>query len=223
MLFNGYPKLLNRNFALSRAGGVRAQFAQFDGVHQQRHRLEGTAMKELLLESPVIVGIGGLVLAVLAGLLWTQTGRKAALATAVVIALATIGLVAVGMQIQTDRETITETLHDVAAALQRNDYQAVFNVMHPSAAAAVARARAELPNYTFTVARVTHIKSIVVDASRKPETAIAEFNVRVELTTQGQKFIVPRFVKVYFSKQDDRWLVRDYEHHEPTAGFRDQP
>lgn len=113
-------------------------------------------MKELLLESPVIVGIGGLVLAVLAGLLWTQTGRKAALATAVVIALATIGLVAVSMQIQTDRETITETLDDVAAALQRNDYQAVFNVMHPSAAAAVARARRTAQLHLYRTARYAY-------------------------------------------------------------------
>lgn len=180
-------------------------------------------MNELLLESPITVGISGLALAIIAGLVWTQTSRKAALITALGIALTTVVLVTISLQIQTDRELIEETLHDVASALQRNEHEAVFKVMHPSAAATVARARAELPNYVFSVARVTRIKSIIVDSTRTPETAVAEFNVRVELTTQGQKFTVPRFVKIYFSKHEGRWLVRDYEHFEPTAGFVNRP
>ncbi len=180
-------------------------------------------MKEILLESPWLVGLSGLIVAVLAGLWWTQTGSKAALITAVALALITVALVAVSVQIQTDRERIEATLHDVAAALQRNDHAAVVSAIHPDAAVAVGRARTELANYDFTVARVTHIKSIVVDATRKPEKAVAEFNVRVELTTQGQKFTVPRFVKIYFTKLDSRWLVRDYEHYELTAGFRNEP
>jgi ketosteroid isomerase-like protein len=183
--------------------------------------LKEVVMIELLLERPVLVGLTGLVVAVLAGLFWTQTGHKAALVSALLIALATIVLVAVSLQIQTDREKIERILHDVGAALQRNDYESVFSVMHPNAAVAVSRARAELPRYTFEVARVTHIKSILVETARRPETAIAEFNVRVDVTVDGQKFAVPRFVKIYFAKHEGRWLVRDYEHFEPTAGFRE--
>lgn len=177
-------------------------------------------MKELLLGSPMIIGIAGLAIAALAGFYWSQTGYKAALATAVGIAIVTLLLIIMGLQLETDREKVEKTLHSVAAALQRNDYEAVYSVIHPSATAGVARARAELPNYEFDEARVTHIKIIKIETSRKPKTAIAEFNVRVGLKFQGQNFNIPRFVKVYFVKEGDRWLVRDYEHYEPTAGFR---
>ena len=134
--------------------------------------------------------------------------------------LLTLGLVVLSVQIETDEEKITRMLNDVASALQRNDRDYVVSHIHPTAAATVQRAKAELPRYNFTEARVTRIKAITVDTSRKPETAIAEFNVIVALTLDGYSGQVGRFVKLYLAKQDGRWLVRDYEHSEPTAGFR---
>jgi hypothetical protein len=175
---------------------------------------------KLILESPIAIGIGGLCAAGLAGFFWTQTGHKAAAWIAIVLLILTLGLIAVSVQVETEQEKITHLLHDVAGALQRNDREYVLSHIHPHAAATVQQAKSELPHYNFTEARVTRIKSITVDDSRKPETAVAEFNVVVALTFEGFSGKVPRFVKLYLTKQDGRWLVRDYEHAEPTAGFR---
>jgi heme exporter protein D len=180
-------------------------------------------MQELLFESPVMITLCGLFTAGLAAFSWTQIGHKALLWSAVGLALATALLTLVSVQVVTDREQLTQTLNDVANALQRNDHQYVFAQIHPNAAATVRQAKAELPNYHFTEARVTRIKSIVIDSAQKPESAVAEFNVRVTVKLRdmerGQP--IPRFVKVYFAKQDGRWLVRDYEHADPRAGFTD--
>jgi hypothetical protein len=175
---------------------------------------------QLILESPLVIGIGGLCAAGLAGFLWTQSGHKAAGWIAIALLLLTLGLIVLSVQVETDQEKITQMLHKVAAALQRNDREYVLSHIHPQAAATVQRAKSELPQYKFTEARVTRIKAITVDDSRKPQTAVAEFNVVVALTFNSFSGQVPRFVKLYLSKQDGRWLVRDYEHAEPTAGFR---
>ena len=175
---------------------------------------------QLLLESPIVLAICGLGAAGLAAFFWTQTGNKAAAWIAIAIVLLTFGLVVLSVQIETDEEKITYMLHDVASALQRNDHDYVVSHIHPSAATTAQRAKSELPKYKFSEARVTRIKSITVDGSRKPETAVAEFNVIVALTTDGYTGQIPRFVKLYLTKEENRWLVRDYEHEEPTAGFR---
>ncbi len=179
-------------------------------------------MIQFLLESPVSIVIVGFSCAILAGFIWTQTGSKPAAITAVTLALLTLGLVVFSLQVETDRERITRMLDEVANALQRNDRDFVLSHIHPQAATTVQRAKAELPRYNFSEARVTRIKSIMVDASRQPETAVAEFNVLVALTVEGFNGRVPRFVKLYLAKHEGRWLVRDYEHAEPTAGFRDE-
>ena len=178
-------------------------------------------MFEYLLESPFSIGIVGGSCAVLAGFLWTQTGNKAAAVTAAMLALLTLGLVALSVTVETDRERITRMLNEVASALQRNDRSFVLSNIHPKAAATVQRAKTELPRYNFSEARVTRIKSITIDTTSQPETAIAEFNVIVALTFDGYSGKVPRFIKLYLAKHEGRWLVRDYEHAEPTAGFRE--
>ena len=177
-------------------------------------------MVQLILESPTTIGIGGLCAAGLAGFFWTQTGHKAAAWFAVGLLILTLGLIAVSIQVETEQEKITRMLNDVASALKRNEHAYVFSHIHPQAVTTVQRAKSELPRYNFTEARVTRIKAITIDDTRKPETAVAEFNVVVALTLDGYGGQRPLFVKLYLNKQDDRWLVRDYEYSEPTAGFR---
>lgn len=180
-------------------------------------------MPQDVLENPVMVGVCGLVLVVAAALFWTQTGTRVALYVAGGAAAVTLILVMVGIQVETDRERIQRTIDEVATALSRNDYERVYNYIHPGAAAGVARAQAELPNYKFSEARVTRMKSIVVNRNSPPPTAIAEFNVAVTIEFQGQRIPVRRFVKAYFMLEGQRWLVSDYEHFEPTAAFKDEP
>ena len=178
-------------------------------------------MVQFLFASPVTIGVVGLCLAGLAGFIWTQTGHKIAAITAVICIVLTLGLIAVSSQVETEEERITRMLHDVADGLQRNDHAFVLSHLHPQAAATAQRAKTELPRYNFSEARVTRIKSITVDATLQPPTAVVEMNVIVALATEGTNVRVPRFVKLYLSKSGDRWLVRDYEHADATAGFRE--
>jgi hypothetical protein len=176
-------------------------------------------MFDFLLENPVVIGLAGLLLAIAAGVVWIQTGSRAAAVVAAATALVTVVLVYVSLRTETDREQIQRTIDEVAEALADNDFPRVYSYIHSGAVPAVQRARTELPNYQFLDARLTRLRSIVVDRRSNPPTAIAEFNVALELAAQGQKIPIRRLVKVYFGLENERWLVRDYEHFEPLAGI----
>jgi hypothetical protein len=179
-------------------------------------------VEQLFFESPVLIGVSGLLVVLLALFFWSQTGARSALAVAGGAVLLTTVLVMVCQMVETDRERIRRMIDEVAAALEVNDLERVYSYIHPNATNGLLHARSEISRFHFTEARLTRLKSILVESRRQPATAIAEFNVFVALESQGQKFKVPRFVKVYFAQQDGRWLVRDYEHFEPTVGFQRQ-
>ena len=180
-------------------------------------------MLEILFEHPVIVGAIGALTVAVAIFLWIQTAKSAALWTASGLLLATILAVWLSVSITTDRERLTQVLYDCASALQENDIDGVCSFIHPNAASGVQHARSELPRYEFSAARVTRIKDISVNDDTTPRTAIAQFNVYVEVNAMGQKFKVPRFVKVYFMLHNDEWRVHEYEHFDPQEGFRRVP
>lgn len=176
-------------------------------------------MQQFLLESPFSVGLCGGLIVLALGVWWTQSGARVAAALAAAAALITTGLVIVSLQIETEREQIRRTIAEVADALDNNNVPLAVSYIHAGAAAGLQRASQELPQYTFHEARVTRMHSIEVHPQLAPPAAIAEFNVAVEVEAGGQKIPVRRFVKVYFVKQGDRWLVRDYEHFDPLTGL----
>ncbi len=176
-------------------------------------------MQQFFLESTWSLGLCGLLVALACGFWWTQSGaRVAALCTLAMLVLTTI-LVVISLRVETDRERIRKTIDEVAEAIEQNDLPRVLGYIYSGATEGVTRAKQELPSYKFTEARLTRLKSIEVNRRTKPATAIAEFNVAVEIEAQGQRVPVRRFVKVYFSEQGGRWLVRDYEHFEPLSGL----
>jgi divalent metal cation (Fe/Co/Zn/Cd) transporter len=177
-------------------------------------------MQEFFLESPYLLAASGLVVVLASLVFWTQTGQRTGIYVAVITSAITVALVLVNLQVETNREQILRTIDEVAAALRTNDFERVYSYIHPGAAAGVMHAKSELPKYRFSEARRTRLNSIEINRAASPVSAIAEFNVLVGIEAEGQKFRVPRFVRVYFVQQGDRWLVRDYEHFEPTAGFR---
>ena len=178
-------------------------------------------MSEFLFENPVTIAVTGAALTVVAAITWIKGGYAAALYSALALFLLTILLVILNLQIQTDREKVEVVMSQVASAVQRNDLQAVLQHVHPSRSPGLNRAKSELPSYKFSEARITGIKKIEVNSDTNPPTAIAEFNVSVSLVARGQPFDrIPRFVRCYFLREGDRWLVTDYEHFEPTYGFR---
>lgn len=178
-------------------------------------------MQEFFFESPMLLAFVGSVLSGGTAYLWLHSGHRTALLGAAGLGVLTIFLVLLNIQVQTDTERIREILDEVASALRKNDRERVYSYIHPNAVEGVSRAKSELPRYKFHEARITRIKLIDVNTQSTPPTARAEFNVFVKVEVHDQTFKVPRFIKVYFMKLNERWLVRDYEHHEPTMGFRD--
>ncbi len=177
-------------------------------------------MSEFLFENPVTMGVVGAALTLVAAVTWIKGGYAAALYSAVALFLLTLLLISLNLQIQTDREKVRGVIDDVASAVRRNDLDGVLRHVHGARSSALSRAQNELPQFKFEEARVTGMKSIEVNADTAPPTAIAEFNVYVELTAHGTPYKVPRFVRCYFVRESDRWLVSDYEHFEPTHGFK---
>jgi len=180
-------------------------------------------MQELLLESPILLGLIGLVIVGSAVFIWTQTSEKVAIYVAAVSIVVTILLVLISTQIVTDRERIQTILDEVAGALPANDQETILGYIHPSATELLARVKTELPRYEFRRAKVTSIKSITVNTTTTPQTAIAEFNVVVQVGIGNESIRVPRFIKVYFMQRDGNWLVRDYEQFSFADGLRRTP
>lgn len=177
-------------------------------------------MSEFLFENPVTLGVTGAALTLIAVIAWIKGGINAALYAALGLLLLTILLVSINLQVQTDREQVHGVIGAVAAAVQRNDLDGVLEHVQGARSAALQRAKTELPNYKFTEARITGVKKIEVKADTNPPSAVAEFNVFVDLIAHGSPHQIPRFVRCHFVREGERWLVSDFEHFEPTYGFK---
>jgi hypothetical protein len=180
-----------------------------------------------LTENPFpILLIGSLTTAILVGG-WLRTGSKWVLGGAIVAIAITVGLVLAERWIVTDREQVSRTLHEIAAAVERNDVEAALTYAYSGAPDVRAHADAELRQYRFSEVNIKRNLQIEVFPNRDPPLATAEFNVIVVLTTRdglvGTRRI-PRYVEMTFYKEDDgRWGVGGYEHFDPRRGFMVDP
>lgn len=180
-------------------------------------------MLQVLFESPLTVGMVGVVAAGIALVLWIQAGMRAALPVSIGLALLTVALCAISLQVETDREKIQQLLQQAAQAVQQNNLAALKALIHPAAEAGVRQAEAELPQYHFTEARITGIKSIRVDRLTEPPSAVAEFNVAVSVTAGGLEARgARRFVRVFLLEQAGEWLLHGYEHFDVAQSFRER-
>jgi hypothetical protein len=180
-------------------------------------------MVELFFESPLTIGLVGSVATGIALVLWLQAGTRGALPIAVGLALLTLGLCALSVWVETDREKIQQVLGKAAQAVQQNDLPAVKRCLHPAAEAGIRQAEAELPQYHFTEARITGIKSIQVDRLTAPPSAVAEFNVAISVSARGVEVRgARRLVRVFLFQERGEWLIHNYEHFDIAQSFRER-
>jgi len=174
-----------------------------------------------LFEEPLYIVATGLLLAAGCGWFWLQTGKRMLLQISLGCLLLTAVSVIIEQVVETDREQVSQTLHELAAAVESNDLSAVLAFIHPEAVEIRQRASAEMPIYTFEEVKVKQNLRVEFPAGTERQ-AKALFNVVVVGRGGGLENIrrVPRFVIVEFVKTDERWLVRNYEHDDPRAGFR---
>ena len=180
-------------------------------------------MTRLLAEQPILLSV--LLGLMAAGCLygWLQSGRRsAAVAGLVLLALIPIGWL-VSHYWETDRERITELLHTTAAAVQRNEFQAVYDVIHPDLQSVRRRAEAELPQYEFDEAKITSIRKIEPILGAEPPEMDVDLNVSVTVTHRGGSLAetkLPRRLMLRMQKVGERLFVIDYTH-QPLVGGPD--
>ncbi|HBV64678.1 MAG TPA: hypothetical protein DEF45_16835 [Rhodopirellula sp.] len=171
-------------------------------------------MFRLLAEEPLIVSLmlGAMGFGLLYG--WLRSGnKKIALTGLVFVALIPLAWF-IANRVETDREHIQRLLHALADAVQRND--------HDTAVAAIAnpeleeRARRELQNWTFDLAKVTQINKIRVIEDTFPPQADIEMMVKVKVSGRGSNAIqnaqIPRKLLLTMEKEGDDWLITEYQH-----------
>lgn len=181
---------------------------------------------EVLFERPLLIVILGSVTAVLLGAAWVQTARRGLLIATFVTIAATAVLLCVEHLVETDREQITETLHAVADAVERNDIEGALVYADPETPWIRQQALTELPQYVFHRITIKPDLEIDIQPDKDPPLATARFHVMVVLSDRAgwlQESRIPRYVVVSFKKIDDQWLVYDYEHSTPRQGWLRQP
>jgi hypothetical protein len=176
-----------------------------------------------IFESPIGIGLFGIAIVGLLVLVAIKLGEwKAIYAAGVVLAL-TVGLVIAAIAIETDQEKITRSIYELAAALRANDHEQALSFMHPNAVPAIQRAKQDLSSVDFQEAKVTSIRSVVVNEGTRPPTATIEFIGYIRASsdryTGGVPAGAPRLFKLYWMQQKDRWLIRDYEHSDVRAAL----
>ena len=175
-----------------------------------------------LFESPMLVLVIGLTTAALLGGLWLQTGKRILLVSLVAMLALTAAGIMLERSIETDREQIDRTLHQIARDIERNDRRAVLAHMHSQAVDKRQAAAAEIERYEFEQVKIKSNLQIEVDASTEPKTAIAKFNVVVIASGAllGKRRRVPRYVTLEFEQEDGDWRVRNYSHESAAVGFK---
>ena len=178
-------------------------------------------MYQLFFEDPAwLVGIGLGVVGV-ATFFWLQLrSRATGFATIGLTILFTL-LVVLNIQVMTTRERLESILDELTSALGDNDHDTVIAYLHPNAQPSVVQAKNLMLYNELTYARINRIKDIAVNLETTPPTAVIQFNATVGLDYGGRVMDIRRFVKLYMMEREGKWLVRDLEHFEPTAGFRE--
>ncbi|MCA9191519.1 MAG: hypothetical protein KDB03_07150 [Planctomycetales bacterium] len=174
----------------------------------------------ILFEHPWIAALVGLGITTLFAWLWLQKQHRSLAWLTLTCGLLTLSMVWASLAIETDREQIRSMLQQGSDAVQNNDHKFVINLVHPSATDALQRVKSELPRYHFEEARITRIASLEVNPDTQPKTAIVEMFARAKIELGGHRTNVVRFVKLYLMQQDEKWLIRDYEHFPPQDGLR---
>ena len=177
-------------------------------------------MSELLFENPLLIGLTGAAAVAIALATWWYGSYRSALYTAIGLALLSLVLFEVNVFVKTDRESVIEQIHAVAADLEKNRHEQVIAAIHPEATEWIRRAKADLHRHKFSMARITGIKQVTVKPGSQPLQAIAEFHVAFNAAVSGYELAGRRFVRVTFQQSSGKWLVREFEHFEPTAGFK---
>lgn len=172
-------------------------------------------MLELLLESPVTIGLVGSILSIATFYAWVQSGSRPFLWTSIGLLLGTLALVLLSLVIDTDREVLRRFIYETARELESNQYQKVIAKIHPQATGELQDARVRLPEIRFTTARVKSIHKMDVTRHRTGVNATVTMNVYVEVEYGDRQGKAPRWIQLMLEQSQGKWKIVSFEHREP--------
>lgn len=175
-----------------------------------------------LFEDPITVIVAGVLIEVLLGIALYNSGQGRLLWAMGGVLTATLLLVLVELLVVTDRERISDTLSDAAAALETNNAAAVTPFIAPEASDMRARAEAALSVFVVKSASFSGL-DVTVNSHLSPPTAQARFfgkfagHDRLGRIPYENAF---RRFEVDLRRDGDRWVMTDYRMHgEPGMGM----
>ncbi len=170
-------------------------------------------MANLLAEQPIIIAVMLAATGMAMLLAWLQTGKKTAAVVGGLFFFAIPGVFVIASNWETDREQIERIIYETADAVERNDFEDVYELIGDAGARRMAEQ--ELPNFEFAMARVNKMRSITTIESPMGSTGEAELSVKVDVSSKRggiRNVRVVRKLLLRFEKQGDRWVVTDYKH-----------
>ena len=171
-----------------------------------------------LVENPwPILMMGILTEAILFGG-WVQTGQRAIVYLMIGALFLFGGLLLVERFVVTEVEAVEMTLEAVASDLERNDVQAVLSRISSSATEMRHSAESQMPRVEISKVSIHRNLKITIHPQTARPTATAEFNaVIIGSDRRGaiENGRYARFFVVRLRKEGDRWVMTDYEDHDP--------
>jgi hypothetical protein len=172
-----------------------------------------------LLEQPLLILLGGLLIVSILIAVGLQTGSSRLLVAGIAVAAVTAGLLVVERAIETEREQVERTLREIAASVQRGNLDELLSYAHSSAIDVRRQAESEFHHFQIEEVRITQFWETEVETEPAPERAVASFNVSVKGGQVAGEGIgvgrVWRHVIVTLEKEQGQWKVVSYEHNEP--------
>lgn len=144
-------------------------------------------------------------------------GSKSLLKAGLGILALTAMLIVTEIAIVSDRESASNAVYDMAAAMRENDFDYIFSCL--SDEELVSRAKAELRGATCHACRVTAMN--VVEISDDGNSATVDFVAFAKASNRQFTRSTPiqRRIVLDMKRTGDKWLVQDFESHDPRAGL----
>jgi len=176
-----------------------------------------------LLESPLFALGFGILVVVLCGWMWLQTGHKMFLFGVLGTLLVTGLLLLLERSIVTRREQLVDTVQQIARDAQRNDIDLLMRHAYPGGPA-YERAQGEIPSYKFYSVRIGNKVDVEINEDSNPPSATVAFMVKLDVEASGHPYI-PRqnarvFVTLEMRQDGDTWKVFSYRYDDPLAAMR---
>jgi hypothetical protein len=164
-----------------------------------------------LVEDRWTIIIGTAIVALLMTIIAWKTGRSVLLLATVGVALVGGLLVLIEWLVVTDRETVYDTIDQIAAAVEANDLAAMseFISTGTDAAAMPHEVRAAMASRSFREIHVSRERKIVINRHTSPPKATATFTAWAQL---GEFRTPPQKVKLTFRLEGDRWRVTKFSY-----------